>query len=488
MKKNFILYWLLCIVTVTACSDWLDVNPRTEVKEEQLFETEDGFKSALVGAYIQVASSNLYGKNTSMYFPELLSQTWTPGSDQDNHPLEMYIPKWDFKHAGVESLIETMYKSYYKCIAHLNEILGNLDARKSVFMHGNYDLIKGEALGLRAFLHLDLLRFFGPIPDAEAGGKLAIPYVEEITKNPNLLTTLTYAEVVKRIIRDLDAAEKCLENDPLVTSDNKHLNSPDGAWTDWEDKPKDDWQMYRQVRFNYYAVKGTKARFYQWIGDTENAVKQAREVIASGKFRLTNENDYQSDYLGYKRNMVMLSEHLFGVSNPDHQDVIQSLFKNSDALLSQKVNNISKAYEGITGDIRNVANRYWQERAYQSSKTNHFRKYSGIDDIPAVNKIPLLRLAEMYLILLEDLPEGERELYYKEYLIARNLPLDWETSLKNELKDRLEKEYCKEFMGEGQMFFFYKRHGYIQYTWPSTFKVPVTSYVIPLPQSQTVFD
>lgn len=488
MKKIVKYVTIIALSACLGCSDWLDVNPRTEVKEDQLYETEDGFKSALTGAYIQVASANLYGKNTSLYFPELLIQTWTPGSDSQKHPLETYIPKWDFKQKNVEPFVETMYKSYYKCIAHLNNILGNMDARKAVFMNGNYDLIKGEALGLRAFLHLDLLRFFGPVPGPEVGGQPAIPYVEEMTKNPNLLTTLPYDEVVKKIVRDLDDAEEYLKKDPLMNTDNEHLNKPNNKWEDWEDKPEDEWQMYRQVRFNYYAVKGTKARLYHWIGDTEKAIKYAKEVIGSEKFRLTNENDYQSDYDGYVQNMVMLSEHLFGVSNPDHQKVIQPLFKNSDALLSQTESNISKAYEGITGDIRNVLNRYWQMRSYQSRKTYHFRKYSGIDEIPARNIIPLLRLAEMYLILIEDLPAGEKESYYKEYLIARNLPLEWETQLNNELLQRLEKEYRKEFMGEGQMFFFYKKHNYTEFSWPSVIKVPANGFVIPRPQSQNVFD
>lgn len=488
MKKIVKFMVMISLSACMGCSDWLDVNPRTEVKEDQLYETEDGFKSALTGAYIQVASANLYGKNTSLYFPELLIQTWSPGGDTYNHPLEAYIPKWDFKQKDVEPFLETMYKSYYKCIAHLNNVLGNLDSHGAVFMHGNYDLIKGEALGLRAFLHLDLLRFFGPVPGPEASGQPAIPYVEEMTKNPNLLTTLTYDEVVRKIIRDLDAAEKCLANDPLLTSDNKHLNKPNANWSDWENKPEDEWHMYRQVRFNYYAVKGTKARLYHWIGETGKAIENAKEVIDSEKFRLTNENDYMSDYNGYVQNMVMLSEHLFGVSNPDHQSIIQSLFKNSDALLSQSTANISNAYEGITGDIRNVPNRYWQERSYQNNKTHHFRKYSGIDNIPTQNIIPLLRLAEMYLILIEDLPAGQKESYYRDYLIARNLPLEWENTLNDELKERLEKEYRKEFMGEGQMFFFYKKHNYEQFTWPSAIKVPANGYVIPRPQSQNVFD
>lgn len=483
---NRLVYICLVLLGCMGCSNWLDVSPRTEVKEGELYKTEDGFKSVLMGAYVQMASADLYGKNVTIYFPELLSRTWTIPED-DSRPVERYAPAWDFKHATVEQQVERIYKSYYKCIAHLNNVLGNMDGNEGVFANGNYDLIKGEALGLRAFLHLDLLRFFGPVPNGDAQGKPAIPYVEEMTLKPDLLVTLTYGEVVERIVRDLDAAEKLLENDPLVVSENKQLNDP---WREqWEEKPLDDWHFNRQVRFNYYAVKGTKARLYHWTGDKEQAVKYAKEVIESKKFRLTNEYDYLGDYNGYRQNMVMLSEHLFGVQNPDHQNVILPLFKSSEAELGQTADKISEAYEGIAGDIRNVKNRYWEEKSYGlSKKVNHFRKYSGTDEIPAYNTIPLLRLAEMYFILLEDLPEGGHGVYYTEYLLARNLPSDWGEQLDAELTERLEKEYRKEFMGEGQMFFFYKKHAYPEFTWPVKFKVPDLEYRIPLPQSQTVFD
>ena len=51
MKKP--LYILLTIlVTLTACSDWLDVAPNTDVPAKELFTTENGFMSSLAGLYI----------------------------------------------------------------------------------------------------------------------------------------------------------------------------------------------------------------------------------------------------------------------------------------------------------------------------------------------------------------------------------------------------------------------------------------------------
>ena len=35
----------------SSCSDWLDVNPKSQVKEEALFSKETGFQDALLGIY-----------------------------------------------------------------------------------------------------------------------------------------------------------------------------------------------------------------------------------------------------------------------------------------------------------------------------------------------------------------------------------------------------------------------------------------------------
>ena len=107
----------------------------------------------------------------------------------------------------------------------------------------------------------------------------------------------------------------------------------------------------------------------------------------------------------------MKCEHLFGVHNPQHQTILQPLFKDDDASLRQTVAYINTAYESTIhpDDIRNKANRYWEERTYQNSnKVNHFRKYTGSDTYESLNIVPVLRLAEMYLILVERAPHSRK--------------------------------------------------------------------------------
>jgi hypothetical protein len=424
-----------------------------------------------------------------MYVPEALSRHWATS----NTASPIYrLSDYEHTNSVAEGMYDRLWLNYYNVIAQLNNIIGNIEKSDIKFSYGNDKLIEGEALGLRAFLHLEVLRFFGPVPDIAQSNDIAIPYVTELTKDPNKLLSLSYAKVLEGIEKDLNAAEELLsEADPLLHNSNRVLNQtmPYG-----DHYPKDPWQLFRQTRFNYYAVLGTKARFYHWTGKKSQAVEYAKKVIeavndddGSQKFTLADEAYYSS----VNANMVMYCEHLFGIQNSDLQTVINSLFKAASAELTQTPANLNIAYETSVNpdDIRRTA-RYWEYRSgYQT--TNFFLKYSGTEAIPSNNRVPLLRLAELYLILIEDLSLEDAKPYFTAYRTSRSMSISVEeTSLIDEETrlSRLEKEYRKEFYGEGQMFFFYKKHNYESFTWPTVFTVPANGYVIPKPKDQLKFE
>lgn len=490
MKKIYIAV-LLITAALVGCNDWLDVNPRQEMKESSLYTTEDGFKNALTGAYIQLANSKLYGRNTSMYLPEMLARHYrfptSPGT------IEYAFGKYDYTQKDIEALIENIWKSYYTAIVHINNVLHALEENEIYFTYHNDELIKGEALGLRAFLHFELLRYFGEVPSKANSGDRAIPYVTEMTKDANKLVSKTWEEVLRNIEDDLKEAEKLLEKaDPIFSYTNRELNNPGSSNLKG---PEDEWHYYRQNRFNYYAVLATKARFYQWINKKEEASAYAKRIIEAKnndkeetpKFRLQNENDYNGTGI-----LVFPSEHLFSVHNPNFQQVVEPLFKKEDAL-TQSTANMDKAYEKTTNpdDIRYKENRSWIEELYQNSvKVNQFVKYIGNSKNAPDNIIPVIRLSEMYLILVENLPLEEAKGYFETYRISRSLRSDMTGSLTNEdkIKERLELEYRKEFFLEGQMFFFYKRFNYSTFAWPASFNLPDNAYKLPLPKSQSAFE
>src|SRR5687768_4276297 len=79
MKSEYLkyLFFAVCLATAgTGCKKWLDVSPETQVRERDLFETEDGFKDAIIGTYQLLSEKSAYGQNLTMGFADALAQRY----------------------------------------------------------------------------------------------------------------------------------------------------------------------------------------------------------------------------------------------------------------------------------------------------------------------------------------------------------------------------------------------------------------------------
>ena len=56
MKKT-LLFILLPLFTLTSCEDWFDITPKSELKADDFFETEQGMRDALIGIYATMEAS-----------------------------------------------------------------------------------------------------------------------------------------------------------------------------------------------------------------------------------------------------------------------------------------------------------------------------------------------------------------------------------------------------------------------------------------------
>ena len=74
--KKYIVSICLGMFLFSSCSNWLDVKPKTTVEEEEVFSRELGFKEALTGVYIKMASTDLYARNLSYGFLDILGQRY----------------------------------------------------------------------------------------------------------------------------------------------------------------------------------------------------------------------------------------------------------------------------------------------------------------------------------------------------------------------------------------------------------------------------
>lgn len=480
-RKKYMILILSGILALSSCSDWLEVNPQTTIKENVLFGREDGFKSALTGVYINMSGEALYGRNMSYYLPELLARTWffVPSdmeqiarfSDYKYKPADAQLNDDD------EKLLHKIWIGYYLSIAQLNSILANLESTKANFGPGTADIIKGEALGLRAFLHLDVLRLFAKVPEDANLSEKAIPYITDLTRKIDKLLSADMETVLKAIEKDLDDAQELLSKaDPILTGGNN-------------DGQGDGWLSFRESRFNYYAVLATKARFYLWCGNKEKAQLYAKQVIDSRQFKLADNNSYKVG----DGNLIFQQENIFNVVNPDHHLLVYADFTNERhrLKLTEAVFDLAYEKDNNPDDIRAVRRRYWTNSPDDGYIS--YLKYTGSTEaqLKIANTIPLIRLSEMYLILMELNALPDAALLFREYRISRMLNSTLENDFGDEAsrKDRVEKEFRKEFFAEGQLFFFYKRNKYEKFSWPSAFSIPDMSlYVLPKPHKQSQYE
>lgn len=118
-----------------------------------------------------------------------------------------------------------------------------------------------------------------------------------------------------------------------------------------------------------------------------------------------------------------------------------------------------------------------------------FHKYADIESATFYsNLIPMIRVTEMYYIIAETTTD-DIEALNSINLVLENRGLDKLTS-KDEIPATILSEYQKEFWGEGQLFFYYKRINASSIPSAMTggdVEMNDVKYSMPLPESETNF-
>ena len=289
MRKYIqIISFLLAAVTLSGCENWLDVKPETEVNEDDMFNTEQGFMDALYGIYVNMGKSDLYG-GTLQTALDMTAQYYSY-YDISECPYGHY-QTFEYEHPSCTAISDALWMRIYYCIGLTNNLLKYLDKPEAVQICSNYDYLRGEALALRAYLHFELIRIFASDVKKNPEYK-SIPYRK--TFSPDIEPQLKVKEVYQEILADLTEAKQLLSNDVIRTNgpdwlgESEKKEESDDVTDKNEGYYTSDFLKTRKYRMNYYAVLGTLARVHLTLGttdDMEKAYDYAMEVIESGKFR-----------------------------------------------------------------------------------------------------------------------------------------------------------------------------------------------------------
>lgn len=436
--KKYRFYLLALLPLLGGCEAYLDVNPKSEVTDKELYATAEGCEDAIYGIYAEMgADKDLYGRKLSFEYPETMIGNFTiPQTDPMAYAVQR---QWTTDDAV--TIAEDIWVAGYKVIGHINKALTHI-LPKADDVYPHIKLYKGELLALRAFMHFEMVRLFAVSSgsgDSAAKAK-AIPYVKSYGIEVTPYSSLD--KVFEEIVGDLTEAEKYLaEDEELVTP--VRTNAADG------------FTSCRITHLNLYAVQAMLARVYWTAGNLELAEKYAEKVIDSGKFPLMRTAEAWN---AVETGTLNMQETLFGLYSTQFLKNYYDKHIYSGATLE-----LSDEYKEVYAtDEAGTDKRYtlWfntstgqcikhYSKMYANGETN--ATYTG-NSIPGLS---LIRIPEMYYIVAEAnlTKDPDKAVEYLDYVVtSRELTAfaDREGSITEE---NIYNERRKEFYADGESFF-----------------------------------
>lgn len=484
MKVSKFIVAITLLISCYSCNSWLSLNPNDQIDEDQLFETGLGYRNALNGIYQNMAVSSMYGQEMTWgtldvlaqnYYSPYLEETWKSIAED-----------YAYENEDVKSKIDNIWSTTYNSIANANNLLSRIDNEDPLKFAGEQlekDMIKGEALALRAFLHFDMLRLFAPYKD---DSKTYVPYFEKYPSTFEPRETVN--NVMEKVIRDLELARDLVA--PYDTVDNRTVrmhfryrftmgggNSADLGVTDL-------FEAYRGYRMNYYAINAVLARAYAYSGQYQKAFEVTQMLIDAKD----TENDNLFEFTSSEevnQKPKLYDDLIFALSNKKLLENYELYYNTENYKLYLDIDSKDELFDDVadyrgTKLVSEVNSWYYLSLKYAKSSS------SSTEASACEIMIPIIRLSEMYYIRAEyyaqlgRFQEAATEL--DNVRRGRNCTIgrlnitsiaDFNTELLNEAK--------REFIGEGQLWFYYKKLDV-----KPTSDMPDGAFILPLPESETI--
>ncbi|HCC70376.1 MAG TPA: RagB/SusD family nutrient uptake outer membrane protein [Bacteroidales bacterium] len=378
-KIFYRLFWLLIIPVMifTSCDEKLDLKPKQSIDAGTTLTTPENIFATLVGAYLQARDADIFGSTFNEYSELLAASTDMVFLGTYDQPREIINKEI----AVTNSYIRNTWIEAYELINTCNTLID--PEIQAVLDPADAEMVEGEAKFLRGWVLFEMTRLFGlPYEPGQSNSQLGVPIVTTPTKDVSHAIKVernTVDQCYTQVLNDLiDARDLLLEdNDVYATT---------------------------------YAASAVLARVYLQMSDFTNAATEANRVIESGYYSLTeapldafnNNAATTEDIFALQNNvasntswLTVMYASLNGMGRGDYdiQQVFLDTFDPADLRGmyqgeaemedSYTITNITKMYYYGVGAILNNG-------GINTSKWGDY--YANI---------PLIRLAEMYLVRAE---------------------------------------------------------------------------------------
>jgi len=483
MKNIWVaMLFFFCLVN-SSCNKWLDVRPKNEIYVDDALKDRVGFVKALAGIYLQLAEPGLYGRELKFGMLDVMAGYWIVDEQHDYYAENQF----DFQNLAFQQKRDVIWSKMYGAIYQCNMMLSYLD---NIRTDVDYNLIKGELLGLRAYIHLEIFKLFGPVTLLRGMNTPAAPYYSAVAKEPAKFSTSQ--DFLYKVEKDLLEAKNLLREDPIII--NGKIN--DG---NVEGQPYNALLDRRGIRMNYYAVMALLVRQAQWARDKPKAIQYGEELLAqlslNKSIRLINEGDI---ILAEKVDRRWTVENIWGLYVKDLRKNMDGIFDGdlyiNTVLIPDFTDFLANIYTQGSGNISDYRYKMWGVKDF-------FIKFWTLDPNEESTKpanaqffeMQMINLPEVYLILAESYVDRDihKALRYLDTLrIHRGLPKLIEKTGINAftLQDYIMDEVRREYIGEGYLFTYYKRLFHPIYRNGYSIEASEGVFVFPLPIDEKLFN
>lgn len=254
----FFLFWGL-----SSCNpDFVEIDNATAISTANYPKTVADLEQLLAGAYATQHAAGIFGRAMGPYSTYVLDHTgdlsWQGSPNWIQMAQNNTLPN--------DAFLRQIWPDLWRGVQRCNTLLAGIEsvrANSAESAVAEIDLIRGQALFLRAWYYYYLTAFWGEtfIVDGVGGDRLGMPIVTGAANSLDATQILraTVQETWDFIISDLETASDLLEGQ---------------TWTDLSNKHKaDEW-----------AAKGFLAKVYVFVQDWSAATQLLAEVISnSGK-------------------------------------------------------------------------------------------------------------------------------------------------------------------------------------------------------------
>lgn len=421
------------IFSLQSCSEEiLNQTPDHVISEDLVVGSVDKLQNLLTGSYNEISSGNYLGR-------VLYKRAAVKGTDfrfvkTIYNPRDYEQTEYRYEESSRNNgSAENLWLQCFKIIGNLNLILDNIDTAEGD--DEDRQQIKAEALALRSMVYFDLTRTFAYPWIKEGGNAQGMPL--KLTSLELIVERSSLEDTYEQIISDLKAASEIIKEDTWVDGSTKYITKT--------------------------GINALLARIYLYKQDWENALIYAKNVMAvKGENDLMGvDSDVFNDYT---------SESLFEISIDNENSVgsnglgAQFDFREGgqgDVIATQTFIDLLQIYEG---DPR--ANLLVEDKEGTNASFVKYINREGGSGL-SIHNIPVIRLAEIYLIAAEACANGatggeSQALHYLNTLI-RNRTTDFETHKAagsgETLKTRIAQERRRELALEGHAVYDYIRTG-----------------------------